>query len=187
MAWKEDKIAKFLEVVRDVKITLLLTRQNSIRYYHSPGMDCSANLSSRATLAHPDSHRHDLATITDGMRMLLQEQPSRVVTTTSAQCLDLTDHMAALGKKPRTRLPRCRILLQDLDSRTHWRGPKLVKLRSNRISAMVYSPIHPEILDIVTSVIREHITTPPGIYSGLYTHIYYFECSLEHVYRRRFR
>jgi hypothetical protein len=39
MVWKEDKIVKFLEVLRDVKITLLLARQNSSRYYHSPGVE----------------------------------------------------------------------------------------------------------------------------------------------------
>ncbi|KAH7403865.1 hypothetical protein BKA64DRAFT_722511 [Cadophora sp. MPI-SDFR-AT-0126] len=80
-AWKEEKLTRFQAVLRDMKLTLILARQNS---------------TNRTTLAYQDSSQQNLTFIAQGMGLLLEEQASRTVTTKSSASIDMDEHLMAL-------------------------------------------------------------------------------------------
>ncbi|KAH8590571.1 hypothetical protein B0O99DRAFT_745104 [Bisporella sp. PMI_857] len=73
-AWIQDKISKFQDSVRDLKTTLVITRQTAI---------------SRFIIANQESQQLELALIADGIKSLLKQQKQRTVTTVSEHNLDL--------------------------------------------------------------------------------------------------
>ncbi|KAH7360439.1 hypothetical protein BKA65DRAFT_547156 [Rhexocercosporidium sp. MPI-PUGE-AT-0058] len=80
-AWNADRLRKYQDVLCQMKMTLILARQNSI---------------DRATIIRDETRQQDLATIAQGVTALLQQRSQATSTVASTESLNMNDHLKVL-------------------------------------------------------------------------------------------
>jgi hypothetical protein len=100
-AWKDDKIHKFQEMVRDLKATLLIARQTSIKSVPPRSLIRKSDLhiNSLSTVARQELQQNTLTLIADGMNTLLNCRTTGAVTTTTPVKMGLLEHIQALREE----------------------------------------------------------------------------------------
>ncbi|KAF8858739.1 hypothetical protein BDZ45DRAFT_725848, partial [Acephala macrosclerotiorum] len=83
-AWKGDMIRKFRETLKDMKLTLLLAKQNSIEH---------------STTIRDNDRQLDLEAIAHGMRLLLMQKSQTMNAMASTNSLNYKEHIQALREE----------------------------------------------------------------------------------------